>query len=145
MTDADLENRYRAYLDALNERPLGDLADYVQDVLTYNGEVKTRLQYQEMIAADIAASPDLIDNAHLIVASGDQVACRIIFACTPRRNFLGFSPNGERIVFAEHVFYRFLGDPQQRHVGLGSLVNQPRGGPAAERLKPDQVSGPFSG
>ena len=38
MTDADLENRYRAYLDALNERPLGDLADYVQDVLTYNGE-----------------------------------------------------------------------------------------------------------
>jgi len=145
MTNAELEGRYRAYLGALNERRLDDLVHYVQDELSYNGKAMTRRQYQGMIAADIAAIPDLIYNAHIIVASGDQVACRIIFACTPRRKFLGFSPNGERIVFAEHVFYRFLGDPQQRHVGLGSLVNQPRGGPAAERLKPDQVSGPFSG
>jgi len=74
MTNAELEGRYRAYLGALNERRLDDLVHYVQDELSYNGKAMTRRQYQGMIAADIAAIPDLIYNAHIIVASGDQVA-----------------------------------------------------------------------
>ena len=53
MTNADLETRYRAYLDALNERRLDDLVDFVQDELSYNGETMARLQYQDLIAADI--------------------------------------------------------------------------------------------
>ena len=36
------------------------------------------------------------------------MVCRVIFNCTPRHQFLGFSPNGERLCFAEHVFYQFL-------------------------------------
>jgi len=59
MTNADLETRYRAYLDALNERRLDDLVLYVQDELSYNGEIMTRRQYQDLIAADITAIPDL--------------------------------------------------------------------------------------
>jgi predicted ester cyclase len=105
--DLDLEGRYRAYLDALNERRLDDLVHYVHEELTYNGETMTRRQYQSLIAADIAAIPDLLYDARIVVAGGDQVACRIVFDCVPEREFLGFSPNGERIVFAEHVFYRF--------------------------------------
>jgi hypothetical protein len=27
--------------------------------------------------------------------------------CTPQRDFLGFRPDGRRLVFAEHVFYRY--------------------------------------
>jgi predicted ester cyclase len=80
---------------------------YVHEELTYNGETMTRRQYQSLIAADIAAIPDLLYDARIVVASSDQVACRIVFDCVPEREFLGFSPNGERIVFAEHVFYRF--------------------------------------
>jgi predicted ester cyclase len=76
MTNADLETRYRAYLDALNERRLDDLVHFVQDELLYNGERMTRRQYQDLIAADIKAIPDLIFDAQIIVASGDQVACR---------------------------------------------------------------------
>ena len=97
MTNADLETRYRAYLDALNERRLDDLVHFVQDELSYNGETMTRRQYQDLIAADIAAIPDLIYDAQIIVASGDQVACRLVFDCTPQHEFLGFSPNGERL------------------------------------------------
>ena len=100
----DLEARYRAYLDALNERRLDDLVHFVQDELSYNGKTMTRRQYQDLIAADITAIPDLFFDAHIIVASGDQVACRLVFDCIPQHEFLGFSPNGERLSFAEHVF-----------------------------------------
>lgn len=107
MKNADLESRYRAYLDALNERRLDDLVHFVQDELSYNGKTMTRRQYQDLITADITAIPDLFYDAHLIVASGDRVACRLVFDCTPQHEFLGFSPNGERLRFAEHVFYHF--------------------------------------
>jgi predicted ester cyclase len=107
MGNADLETRYRAYLDVLNERRLDDLVHYVHDELSYNGETMTRGQYQDLLAADVTAIPDLSFDAHIIVASGDQVACRLVFDCTPQQEFLGFSPNGKRLIFAEHVFYRF--------------------------------------
>jgi len=107
MTSADLGTRYRLYLDALNERRLDDLVHYVQDDLSYNGETMTRRQYQDLIATDITAIPDLTFDAQIIVASDDHVACRLVFNCTPQHQFLGFSPNGERLCFAEHVFYYF--------------------------------------
>ena len=87
----DLEARYRAYLDALNERRLDDLVHFVQDELSYNGETMTRRQYQDLIAADITAIPDLFFDAQIIVASGDRVACRLVFDCTPQHEFLSFS------------------------------------------------------
>jgi predicted ester cyclase len=121
MIDGDLETRYRAYLDALNERRLDDLVLYVQDELSYNGEIMTRRQYQDLIAADITAIPDLIFDAHIVVTSGDNVACRLVFDCTPQHEFLGFSPNGERLVFAEHVFYHFLGG---RIAAVSSLIDR---------------------
>lgn len=117
----DLEARYRAYLDVLNERRLDDLEHFVQDELTYNGKPLTRKQYQNLIATDIAAIPDLVYDAHLIVASGDQVACRLVFDCTPRHEFLGFTPDGRRLVFAEHVFYRFR---DGRIAAVSSLIDR---------------------
>lgn len=122
MTNADLETHYRAYLEALNERRLDDLVLYVEDELSYNGETMTRSQYQDLIAADITAIPDLLFDADIIVASGDQVACRLIFSCTPQHEFLGFSPNGERLSFAEHVFYHFR---EGRIAAVSSLIDRP--------------------
>jgi predicted ester cyclase len=121
MTNADLAARYRAYLDALNERRLDDLVDFVQDELSYNGQTMTRRQYQDLIAADIAAIPDLFYDAQIIVASGDQVACRLVFDCIPQHEFLGFSPNGERLRFAEHLFYHFR---DGRIAAVSSLIDR---------------------
>jgi predicted ester cyclase len=122
VTNADLETHYRAYLEALNERRLDDLVLYVEDELSYNGETMTRSQYQDLIAADITAIPDLLFDADIIVASGDQVACHLIFSCTPQHEFLGFSPNGERLSFAEHVFYHFR---EGRIAAVSSLIDRP--------------------
>jgi predicted ester cyclase len=121
MTNAELERHYRAYLAALNERRLDDLVDYVQDELTYNGEPMTRRQYQELIAADIAAIPDLVYDADIVVADGDRVACRIVFDCTPEQPFLGFVPDGRRLWFAEHVFYQFR---DRRIAAVSSLIDR---------------------
>ena len=122
MTNADLETHYRAYLAALNERRLDDLVHYVQDELSYNDEPMTRQQYQGMIAADIAAVPDLVFDAQIVVAGADQVACRIVFDCTPQSAFLGFTPNGHRLRFAEHVFDRIR---DGRIAAVWSLIDRP--------------------
>jgi predicted ester cyclase len=122
MTSADLGTRYRLYLDVLNERRLDDLVHYVQDELSYNGETMTRRQYQNLIATDITAIPDLTFDAQIIVASDDHVACRLVFNCTPQHQFLGFSPNGERLCFAEHVFYYFR---DGRITAVWSLIDRP--------------------
>lgn len=60
-----------------------------------------------MIANDIKASPDLIFDVNLLVSNKDQVACRIHFNCTPKGKLLGLDTAGEKISFAEHVFYNF--------------------------------------
>ncbi|GAA2526284.1 ester cyclase [Winogradskya humida] len=122
MTNIDLEAHYRAYLAALNDRRLDDLDRYVHDNLTYNDKPMTRREYRDLIAADIAAIPDLFYAADIVVATGDQVACRIVFDCTPQREFLGFTPNGKRLHFAEHVFYRFHED---RIAAVSSLIDRP--------------------
>jgi predicted ester cyclase len=121
MTGAELESRYRAYLDALNERRLDDLVHYVQDELSYNGETMTRRQYRDLIAGDIAAIPDLFFDAEIIVAAADRVACRLVFDCTPQHEFLGFTPDGARLRFAEHVFYRFH---DGRIAAVSSLIDR---------------------
>jgi predicted ester cyclase len=130
----DLEARYRAYLDVLNERRLDDLVHFVQDELSYNGETMTRRQYQDLIAADITAIPDLFFDAQIVVASGDQVACRLVFDCTPQHEFLGFSPNGERLSFAEHVFYQFR---DGRIAAVWSLIDRPA---IEAQLRPDTTN-----
>jgi predicted ester cyclase len=121
MAEPDLETRYRGYLAALNERRLDDLVHHVHDEVLYNGRPLTREQYRDMIAGDIRAIPDLFFDAQIVVADGDGVACRILFECTPRHEFLGFTPNGERLTFAEHVFYRFR---DGRIAAVSSLIDR---------------------
>jgi predicted ester cyclase len=84
-----------------------------------------------LITADITTIPDVIYDAHIIVASGDQVACRLVFDCTPQHEFLGFSPNGERLRFAEHVFYHFR---DGRIAAVSSLIDRAA---IEEQLRPD--------
>jgi predicted ester cyclase len=133
----DLEAVYRGYLDALNERRLDDLVHYVRDELTYNGEPMTRRQYQDLIAADISAIPDLVFDARIVVTDGERVACRLVFECTPQDEFLGFTPSGDRLRFAEHVFYQFH---EGRIAAVSSLID--RWGIAAQ-LDPDRQSGTY--
>jgi predicted ester cyclase len=106
MTVAENETHYLRYISYLNERRVDELGEFVHEELTYNGEPMTRLDYQNLIAGNIAAIPDLYFDVHLLVVNGSQIACRLNFECTPQSEFLGLRPNGKLISFSEHVFYR---------------------------------------
>jgi predicted ester cyclase len=105
--EAELEATYRAYIAALNDRRFGELDGYVHDRITYNDEPMTRQQYQDLLARDVRAIPDLEYQIQTLVVQGGQVACRLWFDCRPEREFLGLEPTGARVAFAEHVFYEF--------------------------------------
>lgn len=91
----------------MNERRFEDLPAFAADKLVYNGAPMTGRQYRELLEDDVRRIPDLVfDVQHLVVDNG-YVACRIGFDCTPREPFQGRQPTGSRVVFAEHVFYRF--------------------------------------
>ena len=116
-----LEDTYRAYLQALNDRRLDDLAEFVHDTLTYNDQPMTRAEYAALIAHDLAAAPDLFYDARIIVATDTRIACRILFVTTPQSEFLGFPATGARLTFAEHVFYDFV---DNRIAAVTSLIDR---------------------
>jgi predicted ester cyclase len=105
-----LEQVYRAYLAALDERRLDDLDRFVHDRLTYNGEDWTLDRYRSRLAEDARSIPDLRYDVRLLVTGPHHVAARLWFDCTPRHDFLGIPATGRRVSFAEHVFYRFRDD-----------------------------------
>ena len=103
----DLRQHYLDYLAVLNERRFDDLVDFVAVGLTYNGRAITRADYQQSRREEVLAIPDLRFDVGLLVVEDERVACRLEFDCTPEGTFLGFEPQGGRVRFAEHVFYRF--------------------------------------
>jgi predicted ester cyclase len=114
-TGHGLEQVYRAYLAALDERRLDDLHRFVHDRLTYNGDDWTLDRYRSRLAEDARGIPDLRYEVRLLVTGPDHVAARLWFDCTPRHDFLGIPATGRRVSFAEHVFYRFR-DARIEHV-----------------------------
>ncbi|WP_375492989.1 ester cyclase [uncultured Jatrophihabitans sp.] len=102
-----LDRVYRGYIAALNERRFDDLGRFVHDELTYNGESWTRERYRSLLADDVRRIPDLHYDVQVLVVSADHVAARLWFDCSPRDEFLGIDVRGRRVVFAEHVIYRF--------------------------------------
>jgi predicted ester cyclase len=102
-----LDEVYRRYIAALNDRRFDDLDEFVHDRLIYNDEEWTRERYRSLLADDVRKIPDLHYDIQLLVVGADHVACRIWFDCTPQQEFLGIDTGGRRVSFAEHVFYRF--------------------------------------
>ena len=116
----ELEAVYRAYLRCLDERRFDDLDAYVHETITYNGAPMSRTRYAELIAADVAAIPDLAFVVDRLVVAGDEVAARLWFDCTPRGRWRDLEPDGRRVAFAEHVFYRFA---EARIAEVWSLID----------------------
>jgi len=119
---SETESIYRRYIRCLNDRRIDGLGDFVHEELTYNGRPMTRLDYQTLLSNDVAAIPDLHYDIQTLVVDQDQVACRLRFDCTPQGEFLGLKPNGKRVSFTEHVFYK-LRDGKIHEVW--SLIDRP--------------------
>jgi predicted ester cyclase len=109
MEDDDPLEIYRSYLACLNDRRWSALGEYVADDVVHNGRALGLSGYRAMLESDTRVIPDLEFVPEILLADGQVVSCRLFFQCTPQHEFLGFEPTGQRVSFAEHVFYRFDG------------------------------------
>ena len=100
------EAHYRNYIRHINERKL-DLSEFVADEMLHNNRRFTRKEFQNMLAEDIEAWPDLYFNLDMVLVTGDRVASRILFKATLVKEWRGKKPDGKPVEFEELVFYRF--------------------------------------
>lgn len=107
MGKQDLLAVYRDYLACLNARRWDELERFVGEEVVHNGRLLGLRGYRAMLEADIEAIPDLRYVPEILIADDRVVSCRLLFHCTPQREFLGFAPTGGRVSFSEHVFYAF--------------------------------------
>ncbi|WP_198085590.1 ester cyclase [Variovorax sp. E3] len=109
MTTTDLASVYRNYIACLNAQDWSSLGRFVHDEVKHNGRPLGLSGYREMLVQDFEAIPDLFFRIELLVAEPPRVASRLQFDCTPKDSFLGLQVNGQRVSFAENVFYEFKG------------------------------------
>ena len=106
MTD-DLAGAYRAYIDCLNRHDWPSLGDHVAAEVEHNGRCFGLTGYREMLEADVRAIPDLRFNIDMLMTDGPMVAARLLFDCHPVGELFGLLVDGQRVRFAENVFYEF--------------------------------------
>ena len=76
-----LAERYRRYIDCLNERRWDDLPEFLEETVTYNGEPWTAAEYRDGRIDDFDRIPDL--RAREVLAVAPLLALMV---------FLGFYP-----------------------------------------------------
>jgi predicted ester cyclase len=107
MSELNLRITYQNYIDCLNMRDWASLSQFVDDDVIRNGRAIGLSGYREMLEKDVREIPDLRFNIELLLIEAPLVASRLRFDCSPRHTFLGLQINGQRITFAENVFYAF--------------------------------------
>jgi predicted ester cyclase len=109
LTQANLSQIYRDYIDCLNRQDWPRLGAFVAEDARHNGRPFGLAGYRAMLEQDFRDIPDLHFHIALLVADPPVIASRLAFTCTPRAGFLGLPVNGRRITFTENVFYEFRG------------------------------------
>jgi len=107
MNEPNLGDRYRRYLDCLNERDWPSLGRFVADDVVHNGRPLGLSGYRAMLEQDVREIPDLRFAIELLTVEPPVVASRLAFDCRPAGRFLGLPVDGKRIAFTENVFYAF--------------------------------------
>ncbi len=76
--------------------------------------------YLRMLEGDFLAIPDLRFEIERLLVDPPGVACRLHFDCTPSGRLFGIPVNGQRVRFAENVFYEF---EDERIAGVWSVID----------------------
>lgn len=108
MGDDGLRAAYERYVDCLNRRDLDQLGEHVSEAVRRNGELLGLVGYRRMLEEDFERIPDLTFGFDLLAVDEDVVAARLVFDCSPVGELFGTRVDGQRVTFAEHVFYRYV-------------------------------------
>lgn len=101
--DAENMAAVMGMIETINERRLDDLGDYVADDTVRHsaatpGVVVTNIdEFRAFLKADIASTPDSVQEIQIIFGPGDYVALRATLTATQTGQLGHFPPPGQRV------------------------------------------------
>ncbi|MBL7260106.1 ester cyclase [Paractinoplanes lichenicola] len=106
MSDFDILDFYRRYVDVINAHQWDRVGEFLDDTVLAHGETVTREQGIANFESITDAIPDLEVEVVRTVVSGDTVGTHAIHRGTPVKEWLGVAPNGKSIEVHEITTYR---------------------------------------
>jgi predicted ester cyclase len=106
MSDIDLREFYRRYLEELNAHKFDRMDEFINDQITLNSEPGTRDDVIAVQTVDVDAVPDLHWGLQELAFDGDRLAARLINTGTPVKEWLGVAPTGASFEIVEYAIYR---------------------------------------
>ncbi|KAF7559171.1 hypothetical protein G7046_g4972 [Stylonectria norvegica] len=107
-----MEDVYRKWLDATNERKWEDALQYLAAELTIDGHQLTNKEYLLQVQSALEAAPDRRTELDTFIAdtSADKAAARLIHGATFIKPYNGVKVTGESTEWTEHALYTFVED-----------------------------------
>lgn len=106
MSDTDLRDFFRRYIDALNAHAFHRMTEFIHDEVVENGRPVTRDDVMAELTGHGDAVPDFTWRVKDIAIDGDRVAARLFNKGTPAKEWFGVPPTGETVEYAEYSFHR---------------------------------------
>lgn len=106
MSETDLRDFYRRYVEAANAREFDRMDEFINDVVALHGEPAGR----DAVVADLRMITDTVPDFRWEVTEllimGDRLAARLINTGTPAKEWLGTAPTGKSFEIVEHAMYQ---------------------------------------
>jgi predicted ester cyclase len=106
MSDVDVREFYRHYIEALNAHEFDRMHEFINDQTTLNGEPGTRGDVIAVLKGDAAAVPDFHWELQELAVDGDRLAARLVNTGTPVKEWLGAAPTGASFEIVEYAIYQ---------------------------------------
>ncbi|ANI42651.1 ester cyclase [Mycolicibacterium vaccae] len=105
MSDTDLRDFYRRYVEAANAREFDRMNEFINDQTAHYGEPGTRDAVVASLEAIIDAVPDFHWQVTELLITGNRLAARLINTGTPVKEWLGVAPTGSSFEITEYALY----------------------------------------
>lgn len=119
----DLVERYRAYLEACNERAWDDVAEAVADPVLVNGRLRSRFEYVAGLQALVEVCPDYRWELREAVAERDRLAVHLRTRGTRTRSPHDAPGDDSPVSSEQFMIYQFNDD---RIARVGGTANNAR-------------------
>jgi steroid delta-isomerase-like uncharacterized protein len=104
---ADIEARFRAYIDNINAAQFDAAVGFYHETFDYDDQPFSRAQLRDLFAAVQAMVPDSHVEIRQLIIDGDHLSVRLRRTGTAVMPFFGIPTNGQPAALAEHTVYRF--------------------------------------
>ncbi|KAF4406575.1 ester cyclase [Streptomyces lycii] len=106
MSDSNLHDFYKRYVEALNAREFDRMDEFVHESIIMHSEPSSREALVAQLNSIVDAVPDFHWEVQELAVNGDSLAVRAINTGTPAKEWLGAAPTGKPIEIVEYAIYR---------------------------------------